>query len=88
MEEEKAQGGTSLCRSCSNASYIRGASLCNVILYCRRFDREMKFEAYECKEYYNGKATSLFAMEEIAWRLNVNKRGRPVGFTPPEEEEE
>jgi hypothetical protein len=92
MKAKDARGASSirtpLCRSCTHASYIRGASLCDVILYCKRFDREMKFEAYECKEYYDGKAKSLYAMEEIAWRLNVDRRGRPVGFTPPEEDEE
>jgi hypothetical protein len=88
MNENKVQGGTSLCRSCVNASYIRGAALCDVILVCREFNREMKFEAYECKEYYDGKAKSLMVMEEIAWMLHVDQRGRPVGFTPPEEEEE
>jgi hypothetical protein len=79
---------TPLCRSCTHASYIRGASLCDVILICKKFDREMRFEAYECKEHYDGKARSLYAMEEVAWRLNVDIRGRPVGFTPPENEEE
>jgi hypothetical protein len=92
MKEKGVDGGTPirtpLCRSCRHASYIRGASLCDVILICKKFDREMKFEAYECKEHYDGRAKSLYAMEEIAWRLNVDKRGRPVGFTPPEEEEE
>jgi hypothetical protein len=92
MKEKGVEGGTPigtpLCRSCSHASYIRGASLCDVILVCREFSREMKFEAYECKEYYDGKAKSLFVMEEIAWTLNVDQRGRPVGFTAPEEEEE
>jgi hypothetical protein len=88
MSENKDQGRTSLCRSCSNASYIRGASLCDVILVCREFKREMTFEAYECREYESGKTVSLFAMEEIAWRLDVDKSGLPVGFTPPERDEE
>ncbi len=88
MKEKKAQGHTSLCRSCGNASYIRGASLCDVILICREFKREMRFEAYECRKYQDGKAASLYALEEIAWTLNVDKRGRPAGFTPPEKEEE
>jgi hypothetical protein len=92
MKEKGVEGGTPigtpLCRSCSHASYIRGVSLCDVILVCREFQREMKFEAYECKEYYDGKATSLLAMEDIAWRLNVDNKGRPVGFTPPEKDEE
>jgi hypothetical protein len=92
MKEKGVQGGTPigtpLCRSCVHASYIRGASLCDVILICTKFDREMQFEAYECKGHYDGKARSLYAMEEVAWRLNVDMRGRPVGFTPPEEEEE
>jgi hypothetical protein len=91
MKDIGVQSGTSigapLCRSCSHASYIRGASLCDVILICDKFKREMKFQAYECKEYYDGKAVSLFAMEEIAWKLNVDKRGRPLGFVPPENEE-
>lgn len=59
-----------------------------MILVCREFDREMKFEAYECKKYYEGRAKSLFVMEEIAWTLNVDQRGRPVGFTPPAKDEE
>jgi hypothetical protein len=54
MKEKGVGGGTPigmpLCRSCSHASYIRGVSLCDVILVCREFKREMEFEAYECKE--------------------------------------
>jgi hypothetical protein len=92
MKEMDVQRGTSpgmpLCRSCSHGSYIRGVSLCDVILICTEFKREMRFEAYECMEYYDGKAARLFAMEEIAWKLNVDKRGRSVGFTPPDKEEE
>jgi hypothetical protein len=87
VDQGGAPIGAPLCRSCSHASYIRGVSLCDVILICSEFKREMKFEAYECKEYYDGKAARLFVMEEIAWKLNVDKKGRPLGFVPPEKEE-
>jgi hypothetical protein len=92
MKAKDARGASSirtpLCRSCTHASYIQGPSLCDVILVCREFKREMRFEAYKCGEYQNGRVVSLYAMEEIAWTLNLDKRGRPVGFTPPEKEAE
>jgi hypothetical protein len=48
----------------------------------------MKFEAYECKEYHDGKSADLYTMKQIAWTVIVDTRGRTLGFVPPENEEE
>jgi hypothetical protein len=48
----------------------------------------MRFEAHECRRDQDARAPSLYAMKEIAWNLNLDEGGRPVGFTPPAKQEE
>lgn len=72
--------GPALCRTCRNATILKGSAINQEVVYCGSLGEYLKFEPVECSSYDDKNQPSLHAMREIAHILNVTKSGRVIGF--------
>lgn len=83
------KSGKSLCLSCGNMARRVGQNMEDEI-YCKSYTFEntlnasgstrVPFKVAECTEYQPFNQSDLKSMEEMAWIIQVRKRG-PAGFT-------
>ena len=82
-------GGTPLCRTCRNATYIQGHAESQRLLMCAEFSgfdlkTPLPFEAYECSEYEDKRLPTKRDMEDTAWILRTHpKQKGTLGFFSP-----
>ena len=75
--------GTSLCETCRWATIVRGARLSDEIVSCGRMAEgrtRITFPVASCTAFSDRRLTSLQDMEDIAWVLRSDKRGKHIGF--------
>jgi hypothetical protein len=85
----RIEGGTtrhdqpSLCLSCRYATVVRGVSLRDEIVECRRLSEphnRIGFPVTFCTGYIDRTHPSISEMEEIAWILRSDPKRNQVGF--------
>ncbi len=80
--------GKSLCDSCANAIIVKGAAESQRLVTCEalgghRGGLRVPFEfVVECTDYRERNRVSLSDMEQMAYILQTDKRGKPMGFKP------
>lgn len=78
----------SLCHTCSNAMYFRGAAVSEKKILCSELKNgygteEVPYEIIvECTSYQDKSKQSLYEMKKIAYILKTDPRGKPIGFMP------
>ena len=85
------RGGTpmhnkSMCDSCANAHIVKGAAesekltICDAVYYK---PNPVPFQfVVECNSYRQRNRVTIGEMEKIAYILESDPRGRPIGFKP------
>ena len=84
----KIRGGTanhgdpSLCLTCRFATIVKGQSLHDEIVECRRLSDHSRitFPVTFCTGYADRRHASIHEMEEIAWILRSDPKRNEVGF--------
>lgn len=85
----RIEGGTarhdqpSLCLSCRYATIVKGVSLRQEIVECRRLSEphnRVAFPVTFCNGYIDRGHPSISEMEEIAWVLRSDPKRNRVGF--------
>ena len=84
----KIQGGTanhsesSLCLTCRFATIIKGRTLSDEIIECRKLSDHARitFPVTFCTGFADRRLASIREMEEIAWILRSDPRRNQIGF--------
>lgn len=85
------RGGTpmhdrSLCSSCTYAHHVKGAAVSEEFVICEAIynkPERVPFQpVVECTSYLETNKPSLWEMQKIAYILESDHRGRPIGFKP------
>lgn len=75
----KSDQDKDLCLSCKSVTYIQGHMEKEVIKHCTILGDVVNFLVYNCTDYKNKAAVSLYDMREIAWVLRTDKH-QQIGF--------
>ena len=81
-------GQSSLCKTCRNATIVRGARLRDEIVECSALgfgSNRVTFPVTTCSDYVSRQHASLREMEEIAWILRTDAKRNRVGFVQARE---
>jgi len=85
----RIEGGTtrhdqpSLCLSCRYATVVRGTSLRDEVVECRRLSdphNRITFPVTFCNSYINRGHPTVQEMEDMAWVLRSDPRRNELGF--------
>ena len=73
---------TSLCLSCRSATLISGPRLSDQIIACPLLgdNDRVPFVVTSCTGYSDKSLPSLYHMEDAAWILRSDRKGKQVGF--------
>lgn len=75
----------SLCASCENGSFIKDDQN-EIRIHCSEYGRWIKFKVRECSDYEIKGTLPLYALQDMAWYIDPNKKNG-IGFVPPGTEE-
>lgn len=78
----------SLCRSCRNATHLRGLAESQDYIVCKElpYGRDLiRMTVIECSMYDDRGKPTLRHMEQIAWELATDKSGQKIGFLSPQD---
>lgn len=79
--------GTSICRRCRNAQIITASRSGQSVQYCHSQGTPIVvgFDVGDCSMFDNKSTPSLWQLEKVAWRFNVDDKRRIAGFLTPKE---
>lgn len=69
-----------LCDSCESGVVTRGGTGAAELVFCQLMDKQLSQRVTECSRYADRSAKPLWALREIAWILDVDRRRERVGF--------
>lgn len=75
-----------LCLSCRNAQIMRGEGVDTEIVLCHNRGMEntvIRQKITFCNEYEDRNSPSMWQMEKIAWRIDVDRHSRFIGLLDP-----
>jgi len=80
----------SLCLTCAHATVIEGSTESERLIVCRMIADSaggaasiMRFAVRRCSEYSQRDAPQRHDLEDIAWRINLDRRTQQIGFLSP-----
>lgn len=91
MKYKPVEGGTitgaPLCRTCRQATYMRGNGAGQMILLCHMTSPaiRMRWEAYECNAWDDKTKPSEHDLYRTAWILRTDEFRKSIGFVSPQE---
>ncbi len=74
-----------LCDSCSNGVVLRGPADSEEYVYCSLVEKPIGMRVTECNRYTDRTHAPLWAMQEIAWVLQVDPKRQKIGFMSAKE---
>jgi hypothetical protein len=75
------EGRVSLCDTCKYGQ--RTVTDKGEFRYCSQISQYIRALVSECSDYVAKNAPDEWDFRKIAWIIEVNKRGEPLGFRPP-----
>ena len=78
--------GKSRCLTCRRAQVTHGTRFCEDLIFCHNVQpaRLMPPMITECTSYDDKRIPALWDMEQVAWRLCTDLKGRKIGFLSPQ----
>lgn len=76
----------SLCDSCRESQVMKGRTFNEEITLCHANGSQpfrILRPVMECSEYDDKSAPSLWQLEKIAWRIDMDNSSKPIGFLSP-----
>jgi hypothetical protein len=73
----------SLCSKCEHGMIVNTST--KTYRHCKLLETNINEVVESCSAFSQKGALSLWQMKEVAWVLEVNKRTRKVGFSPPKD---
>lgn len=78
------QHGKSLCYSCQYSFIIKGEAVSEQVTYCNAGFNDARIVPFktvtECSKHESKTVQSLHEMQKIAYILETDPRGKPIGF--------
>lgn len=75
--------GDPLCRTCIFATYMRGAQVSDVKLFCQCIQKFLGTEKMNCSQYQDRRHATLDNMYKTAWYLRTDEFSKVIGFVSP-----
>ncbi|SRR5258708_32024214 len=72
-----------LCDTCESGVVIRGVAEGEEQVFCSLMERSVAMRVAECSQYHDKAQPSLWAMKDIAWTLDIDRKRQRIGFTAP-----
>lgn len=88
IKGDKTATGRPLCETCDRAAIMRGMRLGEAVTYCDKTGERLTFRVYDCTAYRQRGTPPLWRMENMAWNLLADKKGRTIGFCSPSKTKE
>lgn len=73
----------SLCDTCKRAQRLKGMAESQEHVYCNELQQFVHIKVSECSKYTKEGSTSLWDMQQIAWKVCTDKSGKRIGFLSP-----
>lgn len=74
-----------LCDSCSSGVVLRGPADSEEYVHCSEMNKPVGMRVTECNRYVDRTHPPLWAMQEIAWVLQVDSKRQKMGFVSAKE---
>lgn len=81
IREGTRSDDTDLCKSCANATVIRGSRDSEEYRHCSEINKMIRIKVADCNAYYNKNLPSVRTLYETAIIITVDKQGK-IGFVP------
>lgn len=76
-----------LCDSCEQGVVIRGVAEGEEQVFCTLMERNVAIRVAECSQYRDNSQPPLWALKDIAWTLDIDRKCQRIGFTKPDGED-
>jgi hypothetical protein len=72
-----------LCDTCEHGIVTRGPADGDEQVFCNLMERKVSMQVTECNKYADSSQPPLWAMKDIAWTLDIDRKRQRIGFTAP-----